>query len=353
MTAATLPPGAARGAWRSAAPALALSVAGMMVAGAMIWFQMVEPARSAHSTQLAAAAADRYAGLFDARIVELRAQLEAAAAADSTTEALASGEPAQLARAGLLLTQIMPFADRVEIVAAGSASVDLDADVPISYAALRVIQTAETAGMVGPEGVRLEPQGSRLFAARSIDATDATGGVLFVALSPEYLLQPLRAFHGDGGRVTLTQSFEGSPPLALLQWGDAGAGLGPALRRPLLVPHWHLEFEPVLPAATPQLGVMSLATALAAGLGLALGGILLTVSGFSRTLLAGAAQPSARSGNAVEASRRPLSDGSLAGSRQGTASAPPAAGGTPGVSPRAAAEPKAEPAVAAAAAAAA
>lgn len=310
-------PGADRAVWSSAAPALALTVAGIMVTGALVWFQMLDPARAEHSARLAGAAADHHAGLVDARIVELRAQLAAAAAADIATAALISGEQAQLDQAGRQLTQIVPFADRVEVIPSGSASVDLNAAVPISYAALRVIRAAETEGFVGPEGVRLDNQDSRFFAAGPIDIDGATAGVLFVALSSEYLLQPLKAFHRGGGRATLTQTFDGSQPLALLRWGETEAGgPGAVVRRPLAVPHWHLEFEPGPPPATPLLGMGQLATALAAGLGLALAGLLLMVTGLARKLRQAAPAPPLRVDPSEDAfaapGMRPLIDGSPA-----------------------------------------
>jgi phosphomannomutase / phosphoglucomutase len=275
-----------RGIWFDALPAIALAVAGMALTGALIWIQIIEPARAAQSARVAGSAASHYAGLFDARVAELHRHLEAAAGAATTTRALQSGDEPQMTQAARQLAQLLPFTERVDIIPAGTADVDLNADVPISFAALRLIRTAESEGVAGPEGIMLE-RGSRYFAARAIEADGAAAGVLFVALSADFLLEPLRAIRQHAGRVTLVQAFDGVQPLPLLQWGAAsGEQLDAAVRRSLAVPYWYVDFAPERTEPPPPL---ALVTALAAGFALVLGGIFLSLVGLSRRLRAEAA----------------------------------------------------------------
>jgi phosphomannomutase / phosphoglucomutase len=272
-----------RAGWVDVLPGMVLAFAGMAVAGTLIWFQVVDPARRAYAEQLAAARADNYASLIDGRVSELRAQLDAAAGATSTRAALGSRDAAQLAEAGRHLTQLMPHTDRVEIIPEGEAEVDLEAAVPITFAALRVIRAAASDGFAGPEGIRLDDQRTRLFAARALEA-DGVSGVLFVALSEDFFLEPLRAFHGEAGQVSLVQRFDHVDPLVLMRWGESPSGgyHETAARRSLQVPHWFVEFDTGALSAPPLEGTFL--RALAVGSGLVLGGLLLTLLVVSRKL---------------------------------------------------------------------
>ena len=63
---------------------------------------------------------------------------------------------------------------RVEIIDKGQAEVDLNAEVPISFAALDLIRRAETSPFAGPE---VGPnQGGRLYAAQPITTGQGTVG---------------------------------------------------------------------------------------------------------------------------------------------------------------------------------
>jgi phosphomannomutase len=246
-------------------------MSGVAGAGAvLVWTQVVLPQRAEHVARVTGSAADRYAALLDARLAELVAHVNAAAEADASISAVRSEDPAQTAQESVRLASVLPFAERVEIFRSGRADVDLEAAVPITFAALRVTRAAEANGFAGPEGLRVDADSSRLFVARALEADGARLGVLLVALSAEYLLQPLRSLPAPAGRITLMQTFDGLPPLPLLEWGAAGALSQPALalRRPLAVPQWSLVYEPHPVPVTFGGGWFA---ALAAGLGLTLG----------------------------------------------------------------------------------
>jgi len=255
--------------WRETLAVL-LVAGGVGLAAFLLWTLMVVPQRDEHAARLSGETLGRYAGLFEARIAELAAQLKAAAEADATIAALRSDDPAQPALANRQLSQLLHFAERVELFRSGSAEVDLEAAVPITFAAVQVIRAAETNGFGGPEGIRTGPSGSRLFAARAVEADGARLGVVFIAISTEYLLQPLRATAAPAGRLSLVQSFARLPPLPLLEWGDASGTLAPAVHRELAVPHWSLAYEARPLPVTLSGGLFA---ALTAAFGLLLGSV--------------------------------------------------------------------------------
>jgi phosphomannomutase / phosphoglucomutase len=275
-----------KGVWRGAWLVLALTLAGLGVSTAVIWFQVVEGANQRHHGAVAARSADLYAGLFDARIAELRTQLQTAAAAPETVEAAISLDDARIDAAGRALTAILPFADRVEVFTPGSAEVDLNAPVPITFAALAVIRQAESRDFVGPEGIRIDDHRSRLHAAAPITSEGRVAGVLFAALSAEYLLAPLRSFDASSGALSLEQRFEGTQPVTLLQWGDPSPATAPVApqRRTLSAPHWQLVFHGRADAAGTVAEAADLLTAMAVTAALLLAAVLFAFSTLARQI---------------------------------------------------------------------
>lgn len=275
-----------KGIWGGAILVLALTMTGLLVSTAVLWYQMVEGANDRHQAQLAARLADQYASLVNARIDELRTELITAAAAPAVVEAFISFDPERLPPASQALTALLPHADRVELFAPGTAEVDLNATVPITFAALAVIRRAESEPFVGPEGIRVDDQRSRLFAAVPVTADGRVAGVLFAALSSELLLGPLRHFDASLGALSLEQRFDGTQTVTLLQWGDPGpssAGI-PQERRTLSVPHWQLLFTPNAAAGAAVASSIDLLTAMAVTAALLLAAVLFAFSSLSRQL---------------------------------------------------------------------
>jgi phosphomannomutase/phosphoglucomutase len=275
-----------RGIWNGALLVIGLGVAGLAVSAGVLFHQLIQSTNAEHRAALAGAHAERYARLLNARIAELRTQLTTAASAEATVAALASYDAERLQRAGAELTALLPYADRVEIIPEGTAEVDLSAAVPISFAALSVIRRAETEPFVGPEGIKLDSQRSRFYAAAPITHGGSVAGVLFAAVSADFLLDPLAAFDPRSGRVVLEQSFAGTSPVPLLQWGEAGAP-SPAteiIRQTLAVPHWQVVFDPNEAQLAPVANPVDLLMALAVALGLLLAGVLFAFSRLSRSI---------------------------------------------------------------------
>lgn len=278
------------GLWRSAGLIIALTGAGLAVSAGVLWLQLVQGSNERAAAAVAAASADHYAGQVNARVAELRAQMAAIAEAPDTVAAVTGTEPERLTRLNTRLTSLLPFADRVDVIPSGTARLDQDAEVPISYAALDLIERAEREPFAGPEGIRLDNRRYRFYAARPITVSGTPAGVLFVALSAEYLLTPLQTAYQTSadrmaaGQVSLEQAFDGMEPATLLQWGEpgsAGASNQP-ISRALIVPHWRLLLEPNHAATAPVASVLDLATAFAAAVGLLLAGVLFAFSSLSR-----------------------------------------------------------------------
>jgi phosphomannomutase / phosphoglucomutase len=345
-----------RGVWRGAILVLALSLAGLLTSAVVIWLQVVHGANERHRAALAERSADHYASLMNGRVVELRAQLEAAAGAASVTGALASYDPARLEPVGRELTALLPFADRVALFAPGSAEVELNAAVPITFAALAVIRRAETESFVGPEGIKLDDQRSRLYAAVPVTIDGSVAGVLFAAVSADFLLAPLRSFPAGAGAVTLEQRFEGTQPVTLLQWGESGGQAPSTARviRTLSPPHWQLVYEGSAAGTRPVASVTDLLTAMAVAVGLLLAAVLFAFSSLARQLQHDADALLVQAGNSLQGRRQTVQryrlslfhnlsreiarmarSGGQSDAETPAAAAPPAAGGKPAKAPAA------------------
>lgn len=273
-----------QGLWNFALPIIVLALIGLAVSAGVLWLQLVQGPNERAEAQLAESSAGLYAGLVNAQVAALKAEMGAAANAPHVVAAMISPDPAARSAAAGEIAALFPYAERVDLIPAGQARLDRNAEVPISYAALKLIQRAETEPFVGPEGVKLDDQSVRYQAARPVLSDGTVAGVLFVALSSDYLIAALRSFDADAaaGRATLQQTFEGIEPVSLVQWGGDGAGEGQPVQRDLDVPHWQLRFELVDP--TRVASASNLLTGLAAAVGLMLAGVLFTFSSLTRRL---------------------------------------------------------------------
>src|SRR5690606_12902289 len=127
------------------------------------------------------------------------------------------------------------------------------------------IERAETEPFSGPEGMPLDNRSPLFYAARPVLDRGTVIGVLFVALSEDFLLRALEPFDTEAGQLTLRQEFSGTAPVALLQWGDPGipSQAGSSKSRALSVPHWQIVFDPNEAALRPVAGLGDLLVPLA------------------------------------------------------------------------------------------
>ncbi len=261
--------------------AIAVATAGLIVAFALVWWQVIlEPAQmqrdAAREKEL-----DFYAEFFDGRVTDLRNLVDGMATAPATVEALASYDSGRHAELAALLTSQNPYIKRVVIIEKGEAAVDLNAEVPISFAALDLIRRAETRPFVGPE-VSLN-QRNLIYTAQPITPDGVVAGVLLVVFDANFFLGPVSHLTSLRGRLEILQSFEGSPTQAVLSSGSE-SNLGEKATRQLAVPHWQVAYAQTADAA-PLLdtSVLLLVPFLVAW-GVAVGGIYLSFSMYARKL---------------------------------------------------------------------
>ena len=174
----------------------------------------------------------------------MRTLVNAAATADATIAALTSNDPQQISRRERAMIEQIGYAERIDIIRIGEAQVELDSDVPISYAMLDLIKRAESQEFVGPESAIA--QEGLVYAAQPILLNGVPEGVLFVVFDANRFLQDpvagsLLAKSGQGRILQKVES--GSDEQSVFKLGDAGAG-AVTITTPLEVRQWQLEFTP-------------------------------------------------------------------------------------------------------------
>lgn len=268
---------ASAGLWVHALVALAVALTGILLAFGIVGWQLISSTEHALSDRDAKRNTAVISGLINSRVAELRQQMISAGASTIAADGVNGLRAEDRVLVGARLRALMPHAARVDVIPRGAAEVDLNADVPITFAALDIIKRAETAEFVGPEAS--VSQRKIFYAASPITRDGIVVGVLFAALRDDFLLGPLSVALGtDRGSAELIQQFEGTAATTVLQWGGGVARPDPVTAR-LTVPHWSLSYHPA-PTAVPVAGGWStLLMPLGLAVGLTLGGVAL---GFSR-----------------------------------------------------------------------
>lgn len=270
------------GIWNHAILAMGIGAVGLLCTFALLWWQFVVIANEDHRTAQIQAQHAGFVGYFNSRIIGLKREIAALAAAPSTVEALLSDDPARIHAANLELTALLGYARRVDIVPKGTAEVDLNAEVPISFAALHVIKRAETQEFVGPE-MSLN-QRDLVYVAHPITHQGVAVGVLFVALSRDYFFDPLRSYDTQLGLLIIEQVFDGSAPVKVFEWGTASNSANAAFTIPLETSGWRLVFKPNEKAIDDLTNLSQLLAPLAVALAMLIGGASLAFSSLSRKL---------------------------------------------------------------------
>jgi phosphomannomutase/phosphoglucomutase len=273
-------PALTSGLWTYPLVAIGIGVVGLTVAFALLWATVVVPANEAHAASLRASQLAKFQSYFNSRTIDLRQEMDDAAAVPDAVAALRSFDDARIAEASRDLSRAISYAERVELIPLGKAAVDLASSTPISFAALDVIKRAETREFVGPEASQVN-QRPIFFVARPVTADGAVAGVLFAAISMDFFLKPLQALSPDVGLVTIEQQFEGTPSRVVLQYGTDPGG-DAALRAKLDAANWQIAFKPRV-AVQPVAAASRLWVPFAVALGLLLAGVYL---GFSRLFAA-------------------------------------------------------------------
>jgi phosphomannomutase/phosphoglucomutase len=202
---------------------------------------LLPTAREAFQSQTQNDRGNAYRAVLDSRLAELGRWMKAAGTAPVVRDALTSGDPDAIRAAGGMLDSVLDFAERVEVYRPNTAVLDLEAKVPISYAALDIVRRAQAGRLTGPEAI--EGDRRAIYIAQPVMTGDAVAGVVFVVVSPHYFLDPLNAFDPMAGRITVEQAFDDVDHIQVLTWGESDSDL-PAAEYPLVVPHWKLSYVP-------------------------------------------------------------------------------------------------------------
>lgn len=269
------------GVWSHAILAIGVGAFGLLCTFALLWWQFVISANEDHRIEQIQAQHASLVGYFNSRIIGLKRQVASLSTAPGTLAALVSYDADRIRAANIELTALMGYARRIDIIPKGTAQVDLNAEVPISFAALNVIKRAETQEFVGPE-MSLN-QRDLVYVAKPITDQGVVVGVLFVALSRDYFFDPLRSYDTQLGRLSIEQVFDGSAPVTVLEWGNGGNS-GSVLTIPLETSGWRLVFEPNQNAIGDLSTLTQLLAPLAVALGMLIGGVSLAFSSLSRKL---------------------------------------------------------------------
>ena len=261
------------GLWAHSLVAIGVAGVGLLAAFGLVWFQIIFSVNQTHKEALTQAVQANYVGYFNGRITTLQEQVNALAVAPDTVALLANYDGT-----GTLATKLadnVGYGLRVEVIPKGKAQVDLNHEIPISFAALDLIRRAENQPFVGPE-VSLSQQ-RLVYAGQPITSDGVVAGVLFLIVSADYFFEPLKAFDLGQGRIKIQQQFEGTPPTVVMEFGVEGDALL-AQKTILKASHWTLIFEPAPSVVDDLSGALDLLTPLGVAIGLLLGGVMLAFS---------------------------------------------------------------------------
>lgn len=269
---------ASRDVWVHAFPAIAVSLAGILIAFVLVWWLLLSIAQKEALEAGVQQDLQESAGLLNARIHEFETQVRSMAASRLAQEHLqAAIAPAAGTDAPAFPFEAMlPSFRRVSLYPRGAAEVDLQAAVPVSFAALDLIRRAESEPFAGPE-VSLSNR-ELVYAAAPVTIDGKVVGTLFAAVDTAWFSMPFNELAEVNGRFEVVQSFQATEPTAVFSWGEGGGDPLTAVETSTANPNWSLRYEPsARPAVGPGLG--SLIPPLALCLAFVLGGIFL---GFSR-----------------------------------------------------------------------
>jgi phosphomannomutase/phosphoglucomutase len=264
------------GLWVNIGLVFGLASLGLLVTFALVWWQVIAQPQQAHADLERDKLLGQFSQLVNGRIAELRDQVNTIAQASATSQAMATYDSGSHRALLENLTALSPHIVRANLIQRGAAEVDLNAEVPISFAALDLIRRAETREFVGPE-VSLN-QRNLIYAAQPVTANGTVAGVLLVVFDSQFFLSPLSHFDSSLGTLEVIQKFEGSPSTTVMQWGS-DAEKTPAATAQLFAPHWTLSLK----AGTDALAGPDYSGALFLPAGVALLVILAAIFlGFSR-----------------------------------------------------------------------
>lgn len=232
--------GASSGLLAHTGIAAAVGIVGLVAAFAVLWWQVIAQPLAEKEQLEEQRLLKEYVNVLNSRVADLRATVGAMATAPATAAALVSLQPSDREQMQQNLTDQTAHVVRVAIIEKGKAEVDLNAEVPISFAALDLIRRAETREFVGPEvGVN---QGGRIYAAQPITVDGSVRGVLLAVFDKSFLMDTLQFFTPLTGSFQVLQTVSGAPTTPILGLGGS-SGERTTIEHELVIPQWKVSFS--------------------------------------------------------------------------------------------------------------
>ena len=248
--------------------AMLLALLGIALSTGLLFLQVTRGANNAHNDSAANQQARAIATLINTRYEDMRATLASHTSSDAVIAALSNANAETRTALAEQIKSTTPVAARIDLIPRGTAKVDLNASVPINFAALDLIRRAEGGSFVGPEASATPSD----FIYTAAPVTDDSGlvGVMFVAYSANYLLTPLAGIDPSLGFAEVEQSVDSAPSSVVFEYGaksDSFIGITQDLK----APSWTLSFKSANQGSVTTL--MDLLLPITAALVLTLGGI--------------------------------------------------------------------------------
>lgn len=287
---------ARRDVWPFAFISVEISLTGVAAAFVVIWWLLLSTAQQEAQETQNLERVQEAARILNARIDEFETRVKTLAASPLTQELVLAATSA-LPDAGTApsYTGLIPSFRRISIFPRGAAEVDLEAAIPLNFAALDLIRKAEMEPFAGPE-VSLNNK-DLVYAASPVTVQRKVAGTILVAVDTSWFAAPFGSA-GTKGRFDLLQSFQATESTPVISWGQSGAEGVPPVEEPTANPNWRVRFQPDEAAKTGP-GIASLLSPFALCLVFVLGGVYLGVARLSRNLASDAGQLSNAIGRAI------------------------------------------------------
>ena len=270
--------------WVHALTAIIVATVGITAAFVVLWWLLIESGGKHTETKHNEVVHQQLLAAVNGRLRELENQTTSIAASPPIAARLLATQDSAIEQDELAddFASLFPHFRRVEVFARGGAEVDLKSPIPITFAALDLMRRAETQPFAGPEAST--SQRDLIYAAAPITLQGKVAGVLFVVVDSAYFSAPFEAMNPSIGSVELTQSFMGSTPMTILQWG-AGTTGDQKIEGLTTNPNWTVKYLPSINPAT-RLSATSLLAPLLLCLAVVLGGVFIAFSRLGRSLTA-------------------------------------------------------------------
>ena len=202
-------------------PGLAAALAGIALAGALLWFGPLSNANQLHLQQLSQAWGGSQATVMQKALQQLAADTQAAARNPQLLLALQSQDIAQVRAAERNLTYWHGVVD-AHLNARGQAIQDMSRIAPMNFAALDMLRRVESGQTPPPEAYKVGQRWLVYSAAPlRLNEGEPLHGTLLLAVDLERLLANLPVMPAEVGQIQLVQQFNNTAAQVLAQRGQA------------------------------------------------------------------------------------------------------------------------------------